>query len=85
MEAVKNGANRQEMHEVLRNTAMQAWGEVQEGKVNPMGTLLVENMEIRKYISKEKVSGLLNVRIHIGNAPERALILVKNIKSLIFF
>lgn len=82
LEAVKNGANRQDMHEVLRTIAMQAWSEVQEGKKNPMESLLINNKEIKKYLNKEKVKELLNVNHHIGNAPERARILVKDIKKI---
>ena len=36
MESVKQDADRQIMHEVLRDTAMTAWNDVQNGKQNPM-------------------------------------------------
>ncbi|MBI5123107.1 adenylosuccinate lyase [Candidatus Roizmanbacteria bacterium] len=36
LEAVKKGANRQELHEVLRNISMIAWADIQKGKENPM-------------------------------------------------
>lgn len=81
MEAVKKGASRQDMHETLRNISLQAWAEVQEGKPNPMADLLIQNKEIRKYLSEEKISGLLDVNHHVGTAPLRAKLLAIDIKN----
>lgn len=83
VEAVKAGANRQEMHEILKNISMKAWKEVQEGRVNSMENLLTENSDIKKYVSKEKIHALMDVSKHIGNAPERARRLLNEIKKLI--
>ncbi len=82
MEAVKHGADRQKMHEVLRNISMEAWQDMQDGKVNCMESLLLNNAEIKKFVKKEKMRKLLDVRHHIGNAPERARLLVKEITSI---
>jgi adenylosuccinate lyase len=81
MATVKKGADRQEMHEVLRLISMKAWGEIQMGKQNPMSTLLVANKIITRYLNKKEIQELLDVSHHIGNAPERARQLVKLIKS----
>ena len=82
VEAVKNGANRQEMHEALKNISLKAWGEIQEGKVNPMYILLTENEDIKKYISEEKIHVLLDVSQHVGTAPQRSRQLVSEIKKI---
>jgi len=82
VEAVKNGANRQEMHEILKNISLIAWKEVQEGKINPMSGLLTGNEDIKKYVSEEKIRVFLNVNQHIGTAPERARQLVSEIKKI---
>lgn len=82
MGAVKHGANRQEMHEVLRTISMTAWQKTQEGKPNPMEGLLINNPAIKKYLKKEEIKKLLDVKNHIGNAPERAKQLAKKIKTL---
>lgn len=82
IEAVKNGANRQEMHETLKNISLKAWGEIQEGRINPMQGLLTESGDIKKYISKEKIITLLDVSKHVGTAPERSKQLVEEIKKL---
>jgi len=79
---VKSGADRQGMHEVLRKTAMQAWEEIQTGKENPMKQLLLENTEIKKYISADELDKLFDVAAHIGTAKERALQLAEDIKRL---
>ncbi len=83
VEAVKNGANRQKMHELLRNISLKAWAEVQEGKVNSMKKLLMENVNLKKYVPNEKVNTLLDVGRHIGDAPERAKKLAGEIKKLV--
>lgn len=82
MEAVKNGANRQEIHEVLRNISMMAWTEIQKGKTNPMIKLLTADKLINRYLNKNQLEKLLSVRTHIGNAPERAKKLVGKIRLI---
>lgn len=82
MEAVKNGANRQEIHELLRGISMQAWQEVQMGKPNSMEQLLMANRTLIKYIKRNEIKKLMDVKNHIGNAPQRALKLVKLIEYI---
>jgi adenylosuccinate lyase len=84
VEAVKNGADRQEMHETLRKISLVAWQEVQEGKENDMATLLSDSQDIKKYVTEEEIKKLLDVTHHIGTAPNRALKLVDEIKNLSF-
>ena len=55
LEAVKNGADRQEMHEALRINSMIAWKDIQEGKKNPMMKLLSEDKLISKYLNKSQL------------------------------
>ncbi|MFH0773584.1 MAG: adenylosuccinate lyase [bacterium] len=81
MAAVKNGANRQEMHEVLRGISMEAWAAIQNGKQNPMKELLKKNKTLTQYLSEQKIGLLLDVTHHIGDAPERAFKLVEQIKK----
>src|SRR6266568_5806601 len=76
VETVKKGANRQEMHEVLREISMEAWKEVSEAKPNPMKELLQKNEKINQYLSNEDILKLFDVRTHVGTAPQRAKQLV---------
>lgn len=82
METAKNGANRHEMHEVLRNISMTAWAEIQKGKQNPMIKLLMADKLINHYLNKDQLEKLMSVKSHIGNAPQRARLLVKKIKTI---
>lgn len=80
MESVKKGANRQEIHETLRDISMTAWEEIQNGNKNPMYKLLYKNKQITHFLSKKNIERLLDVTNHIGTAPERSLQLVQEIK-----
>jgi len=71
------------MHEVLRNISMEAWAAIQNGKQNPMELLLKKNSTIHRYLTGKEILGLLDVRSHVGDAPERALQLAKQIKSVL--
>jgi len=82
MEAVKAGADRQKIHEILRNISMTAWAEIQKGKTNPMIQLLMSDKLIGHYLNIEQLEKLLSVKTHIGDAPERAKKLIKKIKTI---
>ncbi len=83
MDTVKKGADRQQMHETLREISLIAWKEIQDGKPNRMEDLLTENKSILKYLSTEEIKKLLDVTVHTGNAPERCFKLVKQIQKII--
>lgn len=78
---VSNGANRQEMHELLREISMQAWNEVSEGRLNRMEELVAKNVVIRKYLTPKVIHQSFDVSHHIGDAPERAIQLVHKIRK----
>src|SRR3989339_499518 len=82
LEAVKNGADRQEMHEVLRINSMIAWTDIQNGKKNPMMELLLKDKLVSKYLNKTQLEKLMEVENHIGDAPERAKKLVKLVRGI---
>ena len=79
MEAVKNGANRQQMHEVLRDISMKAWKQIQEDKVTPLPYLIKNDKTISKFIAKNKLEMLLDPKNHLGLAPQRCLKFLKKI------
>lgn len=83
MESVTHGANRQKMHETLREIALTAWEQVQNGKPNPMETLLIENKEIKKYLDTTQIQPLLNVTNHVGTAVQRARKLVRILNKIV--
>ena len=71
MELVKKGANRQEMHEVIRENSMLAWENVSQGKENNLIELLKKDKRIIKFVSAEKVKDFFDPSKHIGNTKER--------------
>jgi adenylosuccinate lyase len=79
IEAVKKGADRQKMHELLREISMRAWAEVADGNPNPMKKLLLSDLTIGKYLDGKQIDACLDVNSHVGDAPERAKKLVEKI------
>lgn len=81
--AVKKGADRQQMHEILRQIALVAWEEIQKGHANPMKQLLLENEKISVYLSAEDINTMMHVSSHIGTAPKRAKNLLLIIRKIL--
>ena len=77
MELGKRGADRQAMHEVIREDSLKAWALVQEGKPNPLKDELMNNPEILKYLSGEEVEKTLDASAYIGDAVSRTEIVLK--------
>lgn len=71
MEAGKRGANRQEMHEVIRGLSLKAWEKVQRGERNPLFCEMTEDERILSYLSKEEIESLLDASSYTGEAEER--------------
>ncbi len=82
VESVKKGADRQKMHEELREISMRVWEDMHQGSSNPMEDLVESNTLIRKYLTSEEILKLLDAKNHIGNAKEKALTIVKEIDKL---
>jgi adenylosuccinate lyase len=75
MELVRRGADRQEMHEVIREHALAAWDKVQSGDgsgENPLPELLSTDKRIQRYMSSRRVLELLDASAYVGDAPQRA-------------
>ena len=80
MAAVKSGADRQLMHELIRGHALRAWEEIQAGKVNPLEDLLSKDGELATFLKKEQLLELMKYESHLGDAPERARQLIAQIQ-----
>ena len=68
----KAGADRQGMHELLRQHALAAWDAVQAGQTNPLADRLAADPEIRRHLREEELHALLDARHYLGDAPQRA-------------
>jgi adenylosuccinate lyase len=73
MEACKAGANRQEMHERLRLHAMRAWSAIETGGENPLIGLISTDENILKFISRDQINELMDIREHLGLAFKRSI------------
>ncbi len=82
MAAVKAGANRQELHEVLREHALQAWAEIGVGRKNPLIETLCGDPRITRYVAAATARTLLNAQAYLGTAPQRARQLAALTRSL---
>jgi adenylosuccinate lyase len=78
---VKHGADRQAMHELLREISMECWAEVAKGKPNRMHKLVEAHTDIKKYLTSAEIGQCFDVSHHIGDAPQRALRLADQIQQ----
>jgi adenylosuccinate lyase len=82
MALVKAGADRQEMHEVIRKYSLEAWAEVAAAQPNPVTDALCADARIGHYLAPQLVRSLLDARGYVGDAPERARRIAANIRAL---
>ncbi|WP_068599025.1 adenylosuccinate lyase [Vaginella massiliensis] len=70
MEGVKNGGDRQELHEIIRTHSMEAAKQVKiEGKSNDLIERILNDENVK--IDKQKLLELMNPKNFIGFAPEQ--------------
>jgi adenylosuccinate lyase len=81
MALVKAGADRQEMHERLRQHSLTAWPAVQAGAPNPLGELLATDEALLAFLPVDEIRRLMEASGHVGDAPQRALALAGKIRA----
>jgi adenylosuccinate lyase len=81
MALVKAGADRQVMHECLRQHSMTAWNAVQSGNPNPLSELISHDPEIINYLPSNELYQLMEVTHYIGDAPQRARQMAETIRN----
>lgn len=70
MIAVKQGANRQIMHEVIRENALKAYDAMQETGENPLEELLLNDRRIGRYVEQDDIKKNLDPKKHLGLAVQ---------------
>ncbi len=70
--AVKKGADRQKIHEIIRQHAMPAWQAIQKGETNPLAAALIADETLLRYLTAEEISTLFDATTHTGIAAEAA-------------
>ena len=83
MAAARAGADRQKMHERLRELAMAAWQEVQSGRANPLIADLESDDWITTYLSPEQIESLAAINAYTGIAPQRARETAGRVRSIL--
>ena len=81
MALTQAGADRQAMHELIRRHAMVAWQAVHQAQPNPLTELLATDPGILSYLPADRVRGLLDASAHVGDAPQRARRLARDIRE----
>ena len=84
MELVRRGADRQEMHEVIREQTLAAWASLQSSPTveNPLLQLLCQDERILEYVGQEEIVSLMSARAYVGEAPQRARSLAEQMHRL---
>jgi adenylosuccinate lyase len=85
MELVKAGADRQAMHEVIRQHSLAAWDVIQRDAAqgNPLPDLLASDPTLLDYLPAEQVRTLLDAKGYVGDAPQRARDMAVQIRQAI--
>ena len=81
LKSTKNGASRQEMHEILRQHSMKVYDEMLKTGENNLFKNLKQDKKILKYLTASEIENLSNYKTHIGFAPKKAAETVKKIKQ----
>lgn len=66
------GADRQAMHERIREHSLTAWAALQHGDNNPLVELLAKDAEMVKFLPGKTIRKLMDASEYVGDAPQRA-------------
>jgi len=83
MAAARRGADRQQMHERLREHALAAWQAVQTAQANPLIDRLKADEWITHFLPVEEIDILMRVDIYTGIASQRSREIASRIRSLL--
>jgi len=72
MELVKAGADRQAMHELIRQHSLAAWEAIQRGEPNPLLDRLAREPQVLDRLPATRVRELMDASRYVGDAPHRA-------------
>jgi adenylosuccinate lyase len=81
MEAAKAGADRQELHEAIRESAMTAYAALARGETNPLARLIADDERISRYVDPAEIRVQLDPTGHTGDAAVRARRLAARIRE----
>ena len=79
----KKGADRQAVHNRLRELSLRAWDAIQSGAPNPLVQLIGDDQEFQKYISAHELVQIMNTPPDAGAAPFLARRFAGHIKEVL--
>ena len=82
MALVRAGADRQHMHERLREHSLKAWTAVKAGRRNPLADLISKDTTLLKYLQPARLRELMDAGDYSGTAAERAQALAAEIQRV---
>jgi adenylosuccinate lyase len=82
MALTKKGADRQAVHEHLRELSLDAWKAIRQGNPNPLKAMVCSDKVFLEYFPESELRLLMDAAGHIGDAPRRALTLAQAIHLL---
>ncbi|MHB8134589.1 MAG: lyase family protein [Anaerolineaceae bacterium] len=80
MATSKKGADRQVIHELIRQHALTAWNAIQNGDENPLLQTLINDSSLKQWLSKNEIESLSDIQSYTGFAKQRALDFVSKIR-----
>jgi adenylosuccinate lyase len=81
MALARAGADRQAMHERIREHSMAAWAAIRGGESNPLPGLLAADPALNEYLSAEQILALMDASDYTGDAAQRAMMLADSIRE----
>jgi adenylosuccinate lyase len=83
MALVAAGADRQAMHERIREHSRKAWDVLRGGRPNPLAEYFAADPEMLKHLQPVKIHELMDAGAYIGSAPERAREMAERIRAAV--
>jgi adenylosuccinate lyase len=83
MALVAAGADRQAMHEKIREHSRKAWDVLRGGQPNPLADYFAADPDMLRYLQPAKIRGLMDAVAYVGTAPERARAMAEKIRAAI--
>jgi adenylosuccinate lyase len=83
MALTKTGADRQVMHEKLRELSISAWESVERGEENPLIEMVSKEPVFLEYLIAEDLMALFDTSRYLGDAPNRARQLCESIRQTV--
>jgi adenylosuccinate lyase len=74
------GADRQVMHEHIREHSMRAWQAIRDGHPNQLAEDLRADGKLLQHLSAEEIDACMSITHYLGDAPERARLIANLIR-----